>query len=293
MRDMALMAVGVLAVATSGPIIAATAAPALAIAFWRNAFGTGVLLPVALARHWRELRGLGRREWRLAFAAGALLAAHFATWTPSLGMTSVASATALVTATPLWNGLIARAQGHRIPGRAWFGMVIALVGVVALTGVDFTLSPRALAGDVLALLGGALAAGYMTVGGAVRRRVSTTVYTTICYGAAALLLGAFALARGDALTGYDAGTWAKLAALTAGAQLLGHSVFNVVLKTTSPMIVSLVILLETPGATIIAAAWLGQVPPLAVVPAVLLILAGIAVVVSTPSRAAESVVPVE
>jgi drug/metabolite transporter (DMT)-like permease len=39
-------------------------------------------------------------------------------------------------------------------------------------------------------------------------------------------------------------------------------------------------LLEVPGAAVIAAVWLGQVPPLAAIPAAVLILVGLALVVT-------------
>lgn len=291
--DLLLIAVALLAVSTSGPLIAATAAPALAIAFWRNALGTGALLPFALARHAGELRRLSRREWALALAAGALLAAHFGTWVPSLDYTTVASSTALVASQPIWAALIAKATGHRVPARAWLGIVIAVVGVVVLSGVDFALSARALWGDLLALVGGFFAAAYMTVGSRVRRSVSTTAYTVVCYGSCAALLGLVCVASGQQLVGYDGETWLKLLALTAGAQLLGHSLLNRVLRTTSPTVVSLSILLEVPGAAVIAAVWLGQVPPLAAVPAALLLLAGIALVIGARDRAAAPSIPAE
>ena len=47
------------------------------------------------------------------------------------------------------------------------------------------------------------------------------------------------------------------------------------------VVVSLAILFEMPGSTLIAAAWLGQVPPLAIVPAVVLMFVGIALVIRT------------
>jgi drug/metabolite transporter (DMT)-like permease len=67
--------------------------------------------------------------------AGDLLALHFATWVPSLRYTSVASATAIVATQPVWVALIARAQGHHIPGRAWLGIGVSLFAVVVLTGI--------------------------------------------------------------------------------------------------------------------------------------------------------------
>lgn len=291
--DLLLMPIGILAVSTSGPLIAATAAPALAIALWRNAFATMAIAPFAIARHRGELRGLPRRELRWALGAGVLLAAHFATWVPSLDYTTVASSTALVCAQPVWVALVARAMGHDVPRRAWLGIAVALVAVVVLTGVDFSLSPRSLVGDLLALLGGVFAALYTVAGGEVRRTVSTTAYTFLCYGLCALLLLGTCLLFGQAVVGFDRETWLKLLALTAGAQLLGHSLFNRILRTTSATVVSLAILFEVPGAATIAAIWLGQTPPAAAVPAALLLLAGIAIVVSARTRDVEPAIPAE
>ncbi|MGW7056498.1 DMT family transporter [Streptomyces sp. NPDC054887] len=277
--DLVLLGVAVAAVSFSAPLIAATAAPALAIAFWRNAMAVGVLSPVVLLKHRAELRGIGRRPLLLAVAAGALLALHFGLWLPSLRMTSVASSTALCTTTPIWTTILLRMRGHRPPRMVWAGTVLAVVGVVILTGVDMTLSPRALAGDALALGGGVAAAGYVLLGAEVRRTVSTTVYTYVCYSTTALILLVTCLVSGAELGGYDATTWLQLAALTAAAQLLGHSLLNRVVSTLGPSVTSTAILLETPGAALIAALWLGQLPPTAAYPALLVILAGLALVV--------------
>ena len=281
-----LLLVSLTAVSTSAPLIAVTAAPALAIAFWRNAMASAVLVPIALARNLAELRSLSRREWRLCVLAGALLAGHFATWVPSVSLTSVASATALVATQPVWAALLARTAGRRVRRAVWVGIVVAVVGAALLTGVDISLSGRALAGDALATVGGAHAAAYVTAGAAVRVRVSTTSYTTLCYGSCGLLLLAVCLVSRQRLGGYDGETWLKLAALTAGAQLLGHSLFNVLLRSTSATTLSLAILFEVPGAALIAAIWLGQVPPLSAVPGLTLLLVGTGIVVRSGTRAA-------
>jgi drug/metabolite transporter (DMT)-like permease len=230
--------------------------------------------------HRHELAVLRGRTGGWALAAGLLLALHFATWLPSLRFTSVASSTALVSMQVVWTAVLARLVGHAVPARSWAGTVLALAGAVLVTGVDLAVSPRALLGDLLALLGGVFAAGYVIVGAEVRRHVSTTTYTTVCYGVCALVLLGACLAAGVPLAGWGARDWVLLVALTVLAQLLGHSVFNAVLRTTSPLVVSLAILLEVPGATLIAAVALGQVPPLLVLPAVGLVLAGLALVVT-------------
>jgi drug/metabolite transporter (DMT)-like permease len=291
--DVALMAVGLVAVSTSGPLMAAIVAPALAVAMWRNALALVAITPVAMLTRRDELRGLTRREQRWAFGAGLLLAGHFATWVPSLRFTSVASATAIVCTQPVFVALIARASGHVVPRRTWVGIAIALVAVVVLTGVDFSLDPRALWGDLLALLGAVFAAFYTVAGAEVRRSVSTTTYTLLCYATAAAVLLAVCLLAGLQLVGYSGRTWLQLVALTVGAQLLGHSVFNLVLRTTSPTVVSLVLLLEVPGAAVIAAVFLGQVPPVQALPAALLLLLGLGIVVSGRPGDVEPAIPAE
>ncbi len=282
--DIGLLAIAVAAVSTSGPIIVATAAPTLAIAFWRNAMGSAAIVPWALIRRRRELRLLDRRSWRLSGIAGVLLALHFATWVPSLTLTSVASSTALVATQPIWTAAYVRASGRPVPRAVWIGIGLAVLGTALLAGVDLRLSGKALAGDLLALVGGAFGAGYVTVGAKVRSGVSTASYTAICYPVCALLLLVANLAAGTKLVGYDGSTWLKLVALTVGAQLLGHSLVNVVLRTTSATVVSLAILGEVPGASLIAALWLHQVPPATAIPGLALLVLGAAVVIRAGAR---------
>jgi drug/metabolite transporter (DMT)-like permease len=293
-RDVGLLVVALLAVSTSGPLIAATAVPALAIAFWRNALAAVVLAPVVLVRRRAELWGLDRRERGLALLAGLLLALHFATWIPALTYTSVASATALVATQPVWSALISRYRGEAVARQVWLGIAVALAGALLLTGADLRVSGEALLGDGLAIAGGVFAAAYMTAGSEVRRSVSTTTYTALCYTTTALLLLVVCLVGRQDLSGYGDVDWLKLLALTAGAQLLGHSLFNLVLKTTSPTVVSLSILFEIPGAAVIAALFVdGQHVPLLAVPAAVLLVTGLALVIRSAGRETAPSVPVE
>jgi drug/metabolite transporter (DMT)-like permease len=278
-RDALLLIIAVSGVSFSGPLMAATAAPAFAIAMWRNAFGAAFAVSATAVRGAAELRSLDRRAWAVAGLAGVALAVHFATWVPSLTMTSVASATALVCAQPIFAGLIARLRGRSLPRVAWAGIVVAAAGTALVAGADLALSARALAGDLLALAGGLAAAVYVSIGAAARVRMSTTTYTAICYASCAvLLLGACAVARVH-ITGFSGNAWLKIVLVTVCAQLLGHTLINVVLHSTSPTVVSLALLFETPGAALVAYLWLHQRPPWSAVPGIVALLAGLALVV--------------
>jgi drug/metabolite transporter (DMT)-like permease len=290
-RTLLLMAVAVLAVSLSGPLMAAATVPALAIAFWRNAFATVALAPSALTTRRTELAGLRGRPLALVAVSGVTLGLHFATWVSALTLTSVASATALVSLQLAWIVAWQLTRGERFGVRVVIGLVLSLAGVVVVSGVDFTLSTRALAGDGLALVGGAAAAAYTVLGSRARQTASTTTYTFVCYGTSAAVLLVMALLWGHALGGYPLEQWGLLLLITVTAQLLGHSVFNHLLATTSPMVVSLALLLEVPGAALIAAALLDQRPPGGALLGLAVMLAGLVlVVVGNRGRAVEPLV---
>ena len=275
-----LAVVAILGVSASGPLTAGTAAPAFAIAFWRNAAASVLIAPVALTRSRAELSGLGRRRRMAIVLAGVALAGHFATWVSALKLTSVAAATALVCAQIVWVVLYDRLCGVRLPALVMAGLVLAVVGVLVVTGVDFTLSRRALAGDALAVAGGFFAAVYLLTGRSLRTRLSTSAYTFACYGICALVLLGLAVLTDVQLTGFPARTWLLIAAVTVSAQLLGHSLLNHLLAVMSPTVISLLLLLEPPMAALLAGVFLGQSPAWGVYAGLVLILIGLAVVTS-------------
>jgi drug/metabolite transporter (DMT)-like permease len=158
--------------------------------------------------------------------------------------------------------------------------------VAIATGADLTATGPALFGDLLALAGGAAAAVYTAFGERARTAaVTTTTYTLVCYSVCAALLLAGCLAFRVPLTGFSATTWLAVLGLAVGAQLLGHSMFSYALHKVSASTVSLLILLEVPGAALIAWLWLGQVPRAEALPGLVLLLTGLAVVVATGARA--------
>jgi drug/metabolite transporter (DMT)-like permease len=276
---MMLLAVSVAAVSTSAPLVRAAAAPALAVAFWRTLLAVPVTGLIVLRRHPGELRALDGADRRRTVLSGGLLAAHFAAWIPSISLTSVASAVAMVSTMPVWTALIARHQGRPVSRGTWQGIAVALVGVVSLTGVDLSITPRALLGDLLALVGGALAAAYLSLGGEVRRHVSNPVYTLVCYSVAALVLVVACAAGRQPVTGFSSATWLAIGAMTVGPQLLGHSLVNRVVRTIDATVVGVALLLEIIGSALMAWVFFDEVPPVSAVPAGVLLLVGLVMVV--------------
>lgn len=257
-----VLLVAILALSSAGVLVrSAEGAGPLAIAFWRTLAVALILLPAA--------RPVSRRDAGLVFLSGACLAAHFATWFASLDLVSVMRSTVLVCLGPLWTGLLEWAFLGKRPSRwYWIGLGVALPGVALLAGTD--VGPASLVGDLLATVGGILSAAYLVIGRSVRARVGIGTYASLVCAAAAAVLLPVALLSGTPLTGFPPTTWALLAALALGPQMLGHNGFNYALRYLPASTVSSVVLLEPVAATLLAAVFLHEVPgPLAGVGAAL------------------------
>ena len=272
--DLIRLGIGIIGIGTSGPLIAMSTMPILTLIFWRNLGGSLLTLPFGL-RHSRDKAGI---KW--AVIAGVVLALHFVGFFLAMRMTTVAAGTALVALQPIFAALFVKLSGGHIPSTAWLGMIVSFVGVVLVSGVDLQISVKSFLGDLAALISAALAAAYIIAGSKAQRTLETTTYTTICYFVCSITALPMALIAGNQIFSFSAKEWWILLGLILGAQLLGHSMFNSVLKRVSPAIVSLIVFFEVPVSAILAAWWLDQRPPLGIIPGIVLILAGCILVVT-------------
>jgi drug/metabolite transporter (DMT)-like permease len=286
LRHILLLVTGVVAVSFAAIFIRYADAPTLTIAMYRQAMAAAVVLPVALALRRDELRRLTRRQVGLAVGSGAVLALHFATWIPSVKLTTVAASVVLVTASPIF---VAAGSwflfGERVGAVTIGGILVGLAGAAVVSGGDVAVSARAVAGDLLALAGAIAAAGYFLLGRQLRQEVSALSYVGLVYATCAVLLWPVAALSGSRLVGFDGQTWAMFALLAAVPQLLGHTVFNFVLKDVSATVVTISVMGEPIGSTLLALAFFGEVPPWTAVVGGALILGGIYVAVTAQARA--------
>ena len=270
------MALGVVAISTSSVLIRLAEASPLAVGGWRLLLAWLLLTPVGWPAFRREVGRLARRE-RLLLALSALaLATHFGTWITSLTYTTVASSVILVTTTPIYVALASWLLWQEaISRRRALAIAVAMIGSVVISYGDLAISGQALLGDLLALLGALAMAAHLLIGRSLRRRLSTWAYVWPCYGLAGLLLMVLCTATGQALTGYSRDTYLALVLLAIVPQVIGHSVFNWALAHVSPLLVTLSILGEPIGASVLAFLVLHEAPPAAAWLGGPLILAGI------------------
>jgi drug/metabolite transporter (DMT)-like permease len=281
---------GILAVSTASIFIEFAqnaGAASIVIAAFRLTLATLVLAPLALTRYSSQLRQLRKTEWLLALLSGLFLALHFSVWVTSLQYTSVASSVVLVSTTPLWVALLSPLVLHERVGKAAaIGLVLALLGGALVSLSDACswqagsssggfFAGNALLGDFLALAGAWMAAGYMLVGRKLRARMDLVPYIFVVYAMAAILLVAFMAGLRESPLGLSPITYLWLVMLAVVPQLLGHSIFNWSLKYIPASIVSITLLGEPVGSTILAYFLLQQQPGWSKIGGAVLILLGI------------------
>lgn len=278
--DLIRLGLGIIGIGTSGPLIAMSSMPVLSLIFWRNLGGSLMTAPFAL-----RLRA-DRTGVKWAILAGFILALHFYGFFLAMRMTTVAAGTALVALQPIFAALFVKLTGGEIPSRAWLGMFVSFGGVLLISGIDLQISMRAFLGDIAAIISAALAGMYMLIGARAQRTLETATYTSICYFFCAITALPMAIIAGNEILSFSAHEWWILLGLIFGAQFLGHTMFNSVLKRVSPAVVSLIVFFEVPVSSILAIWWMNQRPPVGVIPGIILILTGCALVVlrTRPTR---------
>ena len=254
----------------------AEGAPPLSIAAWRLIVASAVMLPYAWATGRDEIRSLSRQEVGLMVASGVFLALHFATWISSLAYTSVASSVVLVSMGPLFVGLGSWLFLRERPGIALIvGIVMAAVGSIVISGGDLGKGQDQLLGDLLALTGAVMVAGYLMIGRKVRAHRSLVTYIALVYGSAMVTLLAMVLVMGQPMFGFSPAAYGWMLALGLVPQLTGHSTLNWALRHLSATYVSIVTLAEPLSAGILAYVILGEAVSWSTAAGGILILVGI------------------
>jgi drug/metabolite transporter (DMT)-like permease len=217
-----------------------------------------------------------------ALAAGAALALHFAFWITSLSYTSVAASTALVTTNPVWVTLLGWLLfGERPSGLTLLGVGVALVGGLLIgLGDAQGGGTNPLLGDLLALLGALAASFYFLLGREAQRRgLSLLEYVRVAYTTAFLILFPLPYLFGGGYGGYPGVVYLYILLMALLPQLVGHTSFNWATRHISPVLVTLAVLFEPVGASLLAFLLFGEVPGLQVILGALVLLLGVALAV--------------
>jgi len=273
-----VLLIGVISVSSASIFVrfAQINVPSLVIATYRMTFATLLIIPFSLKAVKNEWHKLSRGKIILLVFSGFFLALHFASWIKSLELTNVASSVVLVTSTPLWVSIFSPlVLREKIPLRAILSLLIAFGGTILISlggnckwinlfhgWCDFSFSnvESEFVGNVLALLGALFATCYVIIGRSVRKTLSLASYAFWVYGIAAVFLLLITIVRGKPLLGYSTINYFWFLLLALIPQAIGHSCFNWALGVLPTFYVSITLLGEPIGSSLLAYLFLGEKP---------------------------------
>jgi len=268
--------VGVLSVSFAAIFIRLADAPPLVIATYRMTIAAVILIPIASTKSMKSLNKLSRHDMLLILLSSVFIALHFGLWITSLEYTSIASSVILVTSHPAFVAVISYfLWGERLNKLTIIGIVIALIGVIFINYGGFTFGSRAILGDLLALVAGFAMGAYLIIGGQIRARIDILSYLTLIYICSAVILLAATMSFGHSLFGYSPITYIMLILLALVPQLIGHSCLNLAVRLIPVTLVSVAILGEPIGATLLGCLILSEMPTANELVGGILILGGI------------------
>ena len=264
-HPMAMIVIGVIGISMSAILVRFSTAPSSVTASWRLLWTVILMSPVVFGTKTcrKELFAIDHRTAILSIVSGIFLAVHFWFWFESLQLTSVASASTIVSTEVIWVsiGFFLLLKG-KLSLKAVAAIAVAFVGSGFVAFADSGSGGTHLKGDLFALLAAMAVAVYMLIGRIVRAGVSTTVYTYLVYAACAAGLLLTSVMQQQGLFDYGFNGILIGLALAVFSTILGHSVFSWCLKYFSPSFVSASKLCEPVVAAILAGFLFGEVPEL-------------------------------
>ena len=177
-HPMVMIVIGIIGISMSAILIRFSTAPSAVTASWRLLWTVILMSPVVFGKKncRRELLSLDKRTVGLSVVSGIFLAIHFWFWFESLHLTSVASASTIVSTEVIWVsiGFFLFLKG-KLSMKAMAAIAVAFGGSALVAFADSGSGGTHLRGDLFALLAAMAVAVYMLIGRTLRANVSNTV----------------------------------------------------------------------------------------------------------------------
>ena len=216
-----------------------------------------------------------------AVLPGFFLSLHFITWNIGARMTPAANATLLVNLSPVVTPfLLYFIASEKTTLREAAGTVLALLGAVILSRHDLTVSRENFQGDLVCAGSALLYALYFSLGRRNRKHGTILLYLVPLYFAAGVFCMAAAVPVANMLEPITLRDAACIAALALLPTLIGHSLINNSLRYLRGQIVSILCQTQIIFGGIVAYFIFAEVPPRALYPAALLVIAGAALAIT-------------
>lgn len=251
------LTISIIAISFSAIFVKWSDAPASILSMYRMLFASLLMLPIV----WKnrgEFQHIQKKDWLLLFFSGTFLAFHFMLWFQSLKLTTVASSTIILALQPL----VSLIGGYflfkeRASISSILTMAIAIIGAAMIGWGDWGLSKQALLGDLCSFVSVIAVVGYLLIGQSVVKKVLHWIYSFCVFFIAGIILAVYNLFAGVDFGGYQAREWG-IFLLLAIVPTFSHVINNWLLNYVNATTISMSILGEPVGATILAVILLGE-----------------------------------
>lgn len=251
------LTISIIAISFSAIFVKWSDAPASILSMYRMWLASILMLPIVWKNR-AEFQKITKRDWSFLIFSGLFLALHFALWFGSLKLTTVASSTIILALQPiisLIGGFLLFKEKTTTSAIATMG--IAIIGAMMIGWGDFGLSGKAILGDLLSFFSVIAVVGYLLIGQTIVKKISHWIYSFSVFFIAAIALSIYNIATGTAFTGYPAQEWG-IFLLLAIVPTISHVINNWLLNYVNATTISMSILGEPVGATILAFFLLGE-----------------------------------
>jgi drug/metabolite transporter (DMT)-like permease len=217
---------GLVALGFSAIFVRLADVPGSVASFYRMAIGLLFLtIPFLYYR-----RGKPLPRWnvvRIALLGGLFFAIDLIFWATGVVLSGATNPTLMSNTAPLWVGLGSLLIfQERLPGKFWFGLLVAMCGAVLVLGLDALKSFDLGLGTLFGLIAGVFYGGYFLITQRGRRKLDAITYFWFSVLGAVILIFVINLALGNPLFGYTKSTYLALLGLGVISQGLGWLAIN-------------------------------------------------------------------
>ncbi len=275
----------------SSIIIRFSKAPALAMAAYRMLFTIMMLSIPVFINNRSEFKNINKKNYIMCAISGIFLAFHFAFWMQSIQMTTIANSTVLVSSSPIFvavfNYFLLKEKFNK---RMIFGIAASMAGTIIIAmGSSGGAHGNMMLGNFFAFLGAIFVAGYLIIGGIVRKNVSAGVYVFVVYSVSAIVLFAMCFITDTPVYPYAPKEFMLFFLLGFCSSILGHTVYNYLVKFYSSTLISVSTLSEPIYASILAMFIFREIPSIHTIIGGIIIIAGIYCYLITQNSTKEKV----
>ncbi|MEZ4666668.1 MAG: DMT family transporter [Anaerolineae bacterium] len=230
---------------------------------FRLILGALIVTPFVIRNYRSSLRQLNKSDLVMMIVAGFLLSMHLLAGFAALEHTSVLISNVIGSTLTIWVALMeVYLLGVQLGRFVWIALGVTLIGglIIALTGNNQSLGDNPSLGNLLALMAALAGAAYAISGRQSRSKIPFLVYVWLLFGFGGIFsLVVVAITHGS-FVGHTANGYLAIIMLTLSAQLVGHSIYNYVLRRLPATLVSVSSQIGTVISAVLAFLLLKEIP---------------------------------